>query len=76
MAIYFNIIIPFQKFIPELDELMNKYSVYLYVEKWSDKRKFYYELIDSKAENFSFNFVEVQDGNLISGKKQNLINLN
>ena len=86
MAIYFNIIISFQKFIPELNELMNKYSVYLYVEKWNDERKFYYEFIDSKTENFSFSYdkeyrriffssllIEVQNGNLISGKnkKQN-----
>lgn len=84
MAVYFSIIISFQKFIPEIEKLMNQYSVYFYVEKWNEEQKFYYELIDIKNKNYSFSFdkdyrriffsslfVEVQEGNLISGKKRN-----
>ncbi|MFD2941987.1 hypothetical protein [Flavobacterium notoginsengisoli] len=81
MAVYFNIIIPFEKFISELKDIIDKNSVKLYAEYLNDKKGFYYELIDPKSENinflsekdyrgffFSSKVVEVKDGNLVLGK--------
>ncbi|MCR4031334.1 MULTISPECIES: hypothetical protein [Flavobacterium] len=81
MAVYFNIIIPFQKFISELNDVLDKNAVHLYVEYLNDKKGFYYELIDPKSENltfftendyhgffFSSKAVEINNGNLILEK--------
>lgn len=81
MAVYFNIIIPFEKFIFELKDIIDKNSVNLYAEYLNDKKGFYYELIDPKSENitffsnkdyhgffFSSKIIEIKEGNLILGK--------
>lgn len=81
MAVYFNIIIPFEKFISELKDIIDKNAVKLYVEYLNEKRGFYYELIDHKTENitfftdkdycgffFSSKLIELKDGNLVLEK--------
>lgn len=81
MAVYFNIMIPFKKFISELKEIIDKNSVNLYVEYLNEKRGFYYEIIDHKSEDltffsdkeyhgffFSSKAVQIKDGNLVLGK--------
>ncbi|WP_289661398.1 hypothetical protein [Flavobacterium panacagri] len=81
MAVYFNIIIPFKKFISELKDVIDKNAVNLYAEYLNEKKGFYYELIDPKSDNitffsnqdyrgffFSSKAVEIKDGNLILGK--------
>lgn len=81
MAVYFNIIIPFEKFITELRSTLDKNSIKLYVEKLNKEKGFYYELIDANSENFTFfsdeNYrgfffsskeIEIKNGNLILEK--------
>ena len=85
MALYFNIIIPFKRFVDELQVLINKYDIHLYVEKWNADKGFYYELIeygqdflfvsdqDYRTFFFSSKFVAVHEGKLSSGNKNNKI---
>lgn len=46
MAVYFNIITPFQKFISELNDVLDKNAVYLYVEYLNDKKEVRYNKRD------------------------------
>lgn len=81
MAVYFNIIIPFQKFVSELKTALDKHSVYLYAKNYNEKKGFYYEEIDPENENptfflnkdykgffFSSKWIEIKEGHLTLGK--------
>lgn len=83
MAIYFNIIIPINKFFYDLQQVMIDHSINIYIEKWNDEKRFHYELLNNKKINTSSFFdkdycgffftsldIKINNGQLKPGKNQ------
>jgi hypothetical protein len=53
MAVYFNIIIPIEKFLVDLEQVLLTHSINIYIEKYNEVQNFYYELVDIKKPNIA-----------------------